>query len=879
MAKRNIFRTQFTNPLPATDPEALFRDLRSPFQEIQHLWSHQADLLRDYMKYVQASDVAIGLPTGSGKTLVGVLIGEWRRQSRQNRVAYLCPTRQLARQVGSQAIDYGIEAHVLVGKQSEYAPHEFNDYQTGKAIAITTYSAIFNSSPRFKDPQTLVLDDAHAGENFLASMWSVEISRSTDPDTYRAILDLVQTDLDSGFYSDISSGWDVQKANLIELIPNTSVRKHETSIRDFLDKALESKTSPWYAWNLVKDSLVACNFFVSWDSILIRPLIPPTLTHPPFKNATQRVYMSATLGSGGELERIVGVKSITRLALPKGCNQHSSGRRLFLMPQYSMTVEQTNEVVENALKKFERSLVLVPNRHDPEAIRLSESIQRLNIPLFGASDIENDINRFVGSASGALLLSRYDGLDLPDDSCRLLVFGGLPSGTNLQERFLWSRIAASTLLRDRVMTRFVQGVGRCIRSDSDYAVVLVIGKRLLEFVLKNENLDMLSPELQAEIKFGIENSRDRSAQEINQLLDSFLAQDEGWRAAETTMERLCESSRPRDGSISNRLRSVVTDEISYLYAMWERRFENALQYARKVTDALSGEGAKAYRAWWYYLSAEAALKLFETTSDTHYKDTAHDLLNRAAQCSIGIGWFARLGQSLNADCQIPEVDHLVAVAVENIRNSLLDWGFVGPKFEEHLQLIQNNISEQEPNRFHQGLKDLGEMLGFHSEIPTGNATPDCIWSIGNQIHVAHEAKSKHNPKNAIGVNDVRQAQSHDSWIRAKLNCDQNVQVLCLIESPRQTIDPEAITFANSLCHVAPSELKELFNESAAILRRVRSKISSLSDEKILEELLYELTAQRLTPFLLFERLSQRPVKAMETGHQKYTSGSNQALEP
>lgn len=50
--------------------------------------------------------------------------------------------------------------------------------------------------------------------------------------------------------------------------------------------------------------------FVGTREILIRPNIPPTNTHAPFANAKQRVYMSVTLGEGGDLERLTGRKRL-----------------------------------------------------------------------------------------------------------------------------------------------------------------------------------------------------------------------------------------------------------------------------------------------------------------------------------------------------------------------------------------------------------------------------------------------------------------------------------------------------------------------------------------------------------------------------------------
>lgn len=66
--------------LPVESPEALFRELRPRDGAVRHLWAHQADLLRSYRE-LDGSDVALELPTGAGKTLVGLLLAEYRRRA------------------------------------------------------------------------------------------------------------------------------------------------------------------------------------------------------------------------------------------------------------------------------------------------------------------------------------------------------------------------------------------------------------------------------------------------------------------------------------------------------------------------------------------------------------------------------------------------------------------------------------------------------------------------------------------------------------------------------------------------------------------------------------------------------------------------------
>ena len=586
MKRTSIFKTNFAETSSPKDPENLFHTLRERAPEIKHLWSQQADVLRKYhKKHLDTSDIAIELPTGTGKTLIGLLIAEWRRQARSERIAYLCPTRQLARQVHVQAKNYGIKTSILIGKQRDYPQQQFSDYQSNRTIAVTTYSAVFNINPRIKDAQTLILDDVHAGENFIASMWSVEVARSETSGLYFALLDLLRDTLDASIYNDLAHAeWEPRMASRVELVPGTFARYHASAIRDLLDEHLQANTSPKYAWNTIKDHLEACNIFISWEGFLIRPFIPPTRVHPAFNQAKQRVYVSATLGAGGELERLAGIGNIERIPLPQSWDKRGSGRRLFLMPDLSVTEDDTLHVLSSAVQAFKRGLILTPSRHDPDGKAAVNALGNRGISLLYTNDIEDSIDPFVESENSALVLSRYDGLDLSDEMCRCVALVGLPNGTNLQERFMWSRIAAQALLRNRVLTRFTQGVGRCTRSDNDYALVLVVGYRLLDFLLKSENQRTLNPELQAEIQFGIENSRDKESNHFADLWKAFIDQGDVWRDAERAIVAQRELLSRQNDPVSQRLQSVVKDEVNYLYARWRNNLEYALECARKVAD-------------------------------------------------------------------------------------------------------------------------------------------------------------------------------------------------------------------------------------------------------------------------------------------------------
>ena len=155
---RPRFKRKQETVTTSIDPESLFGDLPRTPHGVGALWSHQADQLRTYSaKHRETPDVALELPTGSGKTLVGLLIAEWRRRALGQRVLYACPTTQLARQVLLKAQQQGIHPVLLIGTHWKWPAADRTRYTNGSAIAITTYSSIFNSRPQLGDAHTVLL--------------------------------------------------------------------------------------------------------------------------------------------------------------------------------------------------------------------------------------------------------------------------------------------------------------------------------------------------------------------------------------------------------------------------------------------------------------------------------------------------------------------------------------------------------------------------------------------------------------------------------------------------------------------------------------------------------------------------------------------------
>src|SRR6266702_4040424 len=168
MSERSPFRRVGARRPQSGDIESLFKDLKNRSHNIRDLYSQQADVLRQYYdNHLDSDDVSIELPTGSGKTLVGLLIAEYRRKILGQRILYVCPTRQLAHQVGNQSRDYAIPTRVLVGPKRNFNRQDLQSYRSGRVTCVSTYSGLFNSNPEFNDAQPIILDDAHGAESYI----------------------------------------------------------------------------------------------------------------------------------------------------------------------------------------------------------------------------------------------------------------------------------------------------------------------------------------------------------------------------------------------------------------------------------------------------------------------------------------------------------------------------------------------------------------------------------------------------------------------------------------------------------------------------------------------------------------------------------------
>jgi hypothetical protein len=804
-------------------PEALFRALRPSDSRVRHLWAHQADLLRDYHALsADVTDVAVELPTGAGKTLVGQLLAEYRRRALGQRVAYVCPNSQLAAQAAEKAASYDIPAVLLVGRSAEYNRADLTRFTRANAICLTNYHSIFNIHPAI-EAQTLVFDDAHAGEGVVAELWSVKAGR--EEPLYAAVLAAVGEALPRPIAERLrDKDLDPRRRTDVELVPPLAVAERAELLRDAI--SVHARGHNIYSGQMIANEIGHCLVYMAWDELLIRPFIPPTSEHPAFAEAKQRIYMSATLGAGGELERSFGVTKIERLPVPAGWDQHGSGRRFFLFPSAVHDPEAVDSFVSSAIELAGKALVLAPSFREVDSFRTT--VVPPNVPTIATGDVERDLSRFAEAERGMVVLAnRYDGIDLPDDACRLVVLTGLPAATHLLERFLYDTLGDRRVLAERLRTRIVQGAGRCTRNAQDYAAVIMRGGRLSDFCARDETLRSMHPELQAELEFGLDNSE---LEDVNflDLLDVFLRQGDDWLEADSDIRaRAAEASREQS-ALAATLAEAAALEVKCWRALWRGDLKRAIELGQGIADHLAGDELRPYRAFWIYCAASWAAELAAESRDEVDIELARTLKQDAEGTARTLRWRPRIEPRTAPLPTATEYDERAERAAQKLRRL----GIRGQGFERKVAEMERRLEQDGATEFELGLTELGELLGFHAERPVGTAPPDSAWRDGQQLWLLFEAKTEERPENPVSVSEARQAASHYDWVKAQLGWEEPARSLTALVSYKVTVDPAAAAVARETVLVKPTVIRRLGSRAIAMHREIRFRARAMSDVQL-----------------------------------------------
>lgn len=508
-----------------TDPIALFHALDRKTSHTT-LRPPQESALKEANARRTQRDLVLKMPTGTGKSTVGLLYLRAKGAELRRPVVYLCPTVQLVGQVLEESERLGVKSyHYASG-----SPHPESSCMAGDAIIVCTYDKLFNALTTFDrtdvdiTPAAIVLDDAHAGIEEIRDAFSLRITSKETVGGLLKILDGPARAYSPSYWDDLRSGR--PGVNSVE-IPYWSWRGVVGAVSD----AISGDTTLKFAYPFLRDILRWCRCIVDATGIEIVPPVPPVRAVRAYRESSHRMFMSATLADDSVLVRELGCDPAAALK-PIAPAPGSFGERLVLVPSLidaSLDLDWVRRYCAVVSKKWNVAVLCSSER---DAIRWRDhgaTVVKGDQVADAVRQLRDGRLKFVAFAN------RYDGVDLPDDACRILVLDGMPSGQGIAAAHDG---AIRGSFQHRVAYRIEQGMGRAVRSNADYAVVILAGPNLASFTAKPEVRQQMSADARAQIELAhtlpslVRSSAAPARPEdvCDQMIHQCLTRSQGWRA-------------------------------------------------------------------------------------------------------------------------------------------------------------------------------------------------------------------------------------------------------------------------------------------------------------------------------------------------------------
>lgn len=806
-----------------TNPRELFLtlDKKGSFSFLRDV---QSDVLDAWYADPDRKDSVIKLNVGSGKTVVGLLILQSSLNAGAGPAVYICPDNLLVEQVIAEADLLGIETTTDAYDAS---------FRSGKRILVVNVYKLFNGRSVFGVGEqrieigAVIVDDAHACLLTVSDQFRIEL-----PNTHPVYA-----------WALSSFGPDIKRQNMFghlsicnadpqayEEVPFWTVQEQAENLLSVL---YQYREDPELRFTLpfLKDIIPYCRIVMSGARMEIQPVFPPTDLIDSFHRARRRIYMTATLSDDSILATHFGADPGKLKEAITPSSLQAMGERMILMPQ-----ELNPDLTINDLRSL---LVDESSRHNvvvivPSLKSAGDWSQVANQVLIGDT-VSSGVAKLRAQHVGlTVLINRYDGIDLPQNACRVLAIVGLPEASSLVGRLDAAVLGGSAVGLRRQMQRIEQGMGRGVRSADDYCAVILFGSELTRRLISKEGHEMLTPATQAQMNLSKQLATQMtgaSVSDIQSVMGRIMQRDRGWVAA----SKMALLHAPKQAGLK-----IDDSQVAIKRAFDAERYNEHTEAAEILSQAANGVTDEPYKAWLKVRLAEAT-NFFDPSEAQRILQSANRLNRRVLRPAEGVAYEKLHGS---------KADQVVGV-----QNFLRDRFLQGPERILFSQSLADKlVFEPETSEpFEAAVLDLGKALGLHSQRPERefNEGPDNLWLLRDGRYLIIECKNGSTTQQGISKDDLGQLEQAMSWFRKRYGFD--VPAIPVIIHPLTSMGYQA-TAPAGLRIIDGAKLELLRGAFTDFVKMIAADVALGDPAKVRGA----LTAQRFTETVFLDRYTVPP---------------------
>ncbi len=417
----------------------------------------------------------------------------------------------------------------------------------------------------------------------------------------------------------------------------------------------------------------------------------------------------------------------------------------------------------------------------------------------------------------AVLVNRYDRIDLPDDTCRILIFDSRPYSENLSDLYqeYCRPNSESTLMR--TIRSVEQGMGRSVRGEKDYSVILVIGTDLIRLLRDRSSRRHLSSQMAKQIEIGLEVA-DFAKQEIDdgvdpkeaylQLVRQCLSRDEDWKNF-----YLLEMQGVVPKSANQAVLKIYQSELLAEQAYIDGNYSKAGEVLQLLLD--SGAIDEEDKSWYLQERARYSYR-FSRQESSALQIAAH-----------------RKNRLLLRPATGTTVSQLTVVS-EGRMERICDWIRKFSSYDDLNVAITDILSRLtfgvKAEKFEHALDELSRALGFAGERPDAEwkEGPDNLWALDDKTYLLFECKSEVDINRAdVNKREAEQMnrscawfEKHYSGMNAKniiIHPGRNIESAAAFLRPVEGMaEPDLRSFTKSCAEFFKSFESQNFNDLSAL---------------------------------------------------------------
>ncbi len=771
-----------------------------------------------YQDSTDKRDLVIKLHTGEGKTLIGLLILQSKLNKGEGPCLYICPNIYLVQQVCEEAQKFGINYCVI--PNSNEIP---DDFLSGKKILITHAHKVFNGmsvfglNNQYTKVGTVILDDSHACIDVIKDAFSIQIEKTKNERLYNSILSLFEDDLrDQGEGSFI----DIQTENYDTLmaVPYWSWYDKKTEVLKLLSSNLEDAQVK-YTWPLLKDSIDNYSCYITGNKIELCPYRTDIDVFSSFSKSKNRILMSATTQEDSFFVKGLDF-SVEAVEMPlKNDQQKWAGEKMIILP--SLIDDECDRdliVTKFSQMKTQRFgiVAIVPST------KKAAQYQNLGATVANKKDIFDQIKKLKkGEFENVVVINnRYDGIDLPDESCRVLIIDSMPYFEDLSDRYEERCRPNSEVINKKLAQKIEQGIGRGVRGEKDYCALLIIGADIIKFMRSVATNKYFSAQTKKQIELGLsiaEMAREDQEENVEpikivvSLIKQSLNRDEGWKAYYTS---------EMDG-----IQEIPIDKTIYEKLSLERKIEQLYYNGEviKACDAMQNFIDEScddpLEKGWYLQQLARYTYIYQKDHSNTLQKAAFKMNKQLLKPKEGIEYTK------------------VSYINENRLNRIKTFINKFKDFDE-LQLEVNAILDNlsfgiESDKFEEALQSVGEFLGFISQRPDKEIRkgPDNLWcGVDDQYLIFDCFYEVDDNRGEINKHEAGQMNSHCAWFEEEYGTNARVQRFLII--PTKNLSYYG-NFTHDVKIIRKGKLRDLRKNIKGFVRELSPFVlSDISDESL-----------------------------------------------